>query len=65
MNTTNTLVSFHFLHDYNFANPDNQFTVLTKLILPFIDCHASLTRTTFTKYQALWMKDLDIIKFIN
>ena len=46
----------------SFDNPDDQLTVLNKLILDCIDRHAPLKRTKFTRPPAPWMKQLDIIE---
>ena len=46
----------------SFDNPDDQLTMLNKLILDCIDCHAPLKRTKSTRPPAPWMKQLNIIE---
>ena len=58
-------IALQFSAHLKFADSDDQCAVITKWILAFNEGHASLQRTTFIKSPALWMKDLDMTKFIN
>ena len=46
---------------YAFDEPDDQFTVLNKLILDCIEKHAPIKRIRLTRPVAPWMKDESIV----
>ena len=47
---------------YSFDDPNDQLDTLSKLILNAINEHAPLTKTTFTRSSASWIKDFEINK---
>ena len=46
---------------YAFDEPDDQFTILNKLILDSIEKHALIKRIRLTRPVAPWMKDESIV----